>query len=348
MSDISIRVQGKAGRITLQRPDALNALTYDMVLQIETALDTWADDADVKLVVIDAEGERAFCAGGDIQAMYDSASKGDFEYGRRFWRDEYRLNAKIFNFPKPYVAFMQGFTMGGGVGVSCHGSHRIVCESSQIAMPECGIGLIPDVGGSLLLARAPGRLGEYLGTTGTRMKAADAIYAEFADYFVSISTWPKLIEDLEATGDWEAIDRAAETPPNTTLSALQTNIDAYFGGETAADILRGLPDTEWAQGAAKRMRHACPLSVAATVEIIHRVRGPETIEYALQQEYRFAGRSASEGDFIEGIRAAVIDRDQNPNWHHTRIEDVSIMDVAKMLMPADDGDFIVESQGTRS
>ena len=342
MSDISVRIEGKAGRITLQRPSALNALTYEMALQIEAALDNWAHDPDVALVVIDAEGDRAFCSGGDIQAMYDSASAGDFEYGRRFWRDEYRLNAKIYNFPKPYVALMHGYTMGGGVGISCHGSHRVVCESSQIAMPECGIGLVPDVGGSLLLARAPGRLGEYLGTTGMRMKAADAIYAGFADYFVPQSAWAGLTEELEMTGDWQAVDRAAKPASDPTLPALQTSIDACFGGETAADILRGLPQAEWANEAEKAMRRGCPLSVAATVEILHRVRGPDTIEHALKQEFRFAGRSASHGDFIEGIRAAVIDKDRSPRWRHAQIEDVSTMEVAKMLMPAEGGDFRLE------
>lgn len=184
MADIDIRVEGKIGRITLNRPKALNAMTYEMGLAIEAALDDWANAPDVALILIDAVGDKAFCAGGDIQEMYDTASNGDFEYGRNFWADEYRMNAKLANFPKPYIALMQGFTMGGGVGISCHGSHRVVCENSQIAMPECNIGLVPDVGGTLLLARAPGRLGEYLGTTAARMGAGDAIYAGFADYYI--------------------------------------------------------------------------------------------------------------------------------------------------------------------
>jgi len=157
MSDILIRQDGHAGRITLNRPEALNAMTYDMAHAIEHALDAWRDDPSVALVIIDALGDKAFCAGGDIQDLYAQGQRGNFAYGEQFWADEYRLNAKIFEYPKPYIAFMQGFTMGGGVGISCHGSHRIVGESSQIAMPECGIGLVPDVGGSLMLALAPGR-----------------------------------------------------------------------------------------------------------------------------------------------------------------------------------------------
>ena len=153
--DILIRRQGRAGRITLNRPKALNALTYGMCLEIDRALRAWADDPEVACVVIDAVGERAFCAGGDIQVMYETGTAGDYAYGRRFWADEYRMNAQIAEYPKPYIALMQGFTMGGGVGVACHGSHRIVGRSSRIAMPECAIGLVPDVGGSALLARAP-------------------------------------------------------------------------------------------------------------------------------------------------------------------------------------------------
>jgi enoyl-CoA hydratase len=141
--------------------------------------------------VIDAAGDKAFCAGGDIAEMYATGTAGDFDYGRRFWADEYRMNAKLFNFPKPVVTFLQGFTMGGGVGVGCHGSHRIVGDSSQIAMPECGIGLVPDVGGSLILARAPGRLGEYLGTTAARMGPGDAIHAGFADYYIPEDAGPR-------------------------------------------------------------------------------------------------------------------------------------------------------------
>ena len=182
--DIYVRRDGSAGRITLNRPEALNALTYDMCLAIEKALDEWREEPGVRLAIIEGEGERAFCSGGDIAEMYKAGTAGDYEYGRRFWRDEYRLNAKIAEWPKPVVSFLQGYTMGGGVGVGCHGSHRVVCESSRIAMPECGIGLVPDVGGSLILARAPGRLGEYLATTAARMGPADAIAAGFADMFV--------------------------------------------------------------------------------------------------------------------------------------------------------------------
>jgi enoyl-CoA hydratase/carnithine racemase len=336
--EIHIREVGRAGRITLNRPKALNAVTYEMCLGIEAALDDWAGDDGVALVVIDAVGDKAFSAGGDIAEMYRTASQGDFAYGRKFWADEYRMNAKLFNFPKPYVAFMQGFTMGGGVGISCHGSHRIVGESSRIAMPECGIGLVPDVGGSLLLARAPGRLGEYLGTTGARMGPGDAIHAGFADHYIAKDQWPALIEALESTGDPSLIDAAATAPPDSELARLQPTIDASFAGGTLADILRALKHdaSDFARETETTLRRHSPLSLACTVEVVHRARSRDRIERALEQEYRFTYRAAEHGDFVEGIRAAIIDKDRAPRWRHARLEDVSETDVAAMLRPLGD------------
>lgn len=346
MSDIDIRITGRAGRITLNRPKALNALTYDMCMAIEEALDAWKDDDRVAQIVIDAVGDRAFCAGGDIQEMYDTGMAGDFDYGRKFWRDEYRMNAKMFNFPKPVASFLQGFTMGGGVGVGCHGSHRVVGESSQISMPECGIGLVPDVGGSLILARAPGRLGEYLGTTAARLGPADALHAGFADYFVPQADWPALIARLEETGDWAEIDRAARPAPDGTLAAQQAQIDRHFAGETLGDIVRSLrhDDSAFAQNALKALGRSAPLSAACTVEMIHRLRGRDRIEPALELEYRFTHRAMEHGDFLEGIRAAIIGKDRNPRWQHTDIEQVPGADVTKMLMPLGEAALKLEEQ----
>ncbi|MEJ6398683.1 enoyl-CoA hydratase/isomerase family protein [Yoonia sp. 208BN28-4] len=335
MTDIIIRKDGHAGRITLNRPKALNALTWEMCLAIEDALDTWCDDDAVKLVIMEGAGDKAFCSGGDIAEMYASGLRGDFDYGRRFWRDEYRLNAKFFHFPKPVVSFMQGFTMGGGVGVSCHASHRIVCETSQIAMPEVSIGLVPDVGGSLLLAQAPGRLGEYLGLTGDRMDAGDAIYAGFADYFIPQDQWDELKATLCDTGDWTAIDSTAAPAPVSRLASWQSDIDSVFGGETLGDIYRAMPDDlpPALAHATKLMGRHAPLSLAVTVELIHRVRTRQTIENALDQEFRFTYRAMEHGDFIEGIRAAIIDRDRSPKWQHATWQDVTGGDVLRMTLP---------------
>lgn len=336
---IRIRKIGRIGQITLQRPGALNAVTYEMVLAIEEALDGWRDDERVACVLIDAEGHKAFSAGGDLQYMYDTASRGDFDSGRTFWRDEYRLNAKIATYPKPYIALCQGFTMGGGVGVSLNGSHRVVGETSRIAMPECAVGLVPDVGGSLLLARAPGHMGEYLGVTGYRMNASDAILAGFADYFVPEAEWPGLTEALIETGDWSVIASLARDPGDGPLMTARATIDALFCGETVAAILAALPDDEWGKATEKAIRAASPLSVCCTLELVRRARAADDIRAALRQEYRFTSRSASKGDFVEGIRAAIIDKDRNPRWRHAAIEDVTGAEVEAMLAEAPGGDI---------
>lgn len=335
MADILIRKEGRAGRITLNRPRALNALTYDMCLAIDAALIAWREDDAVALVLIDAEGERAFSAGGDIAEMYATGMRGDYAYGRRFWRDEYRMNARIAEYAKPVVSFLHGFTMGGGVGVGCHGSHRIVGESAQIAMPECGIGLVPDVGGSFLLATAPGHLGEYIGTTGARMGPADAILVGFADHFVPERDWPALKALLVATGDAGAIAAQVQTPPEGRLAALQPEIDAHFGAGPLASIVRSLAaaGTDFAADALEALRRAAPLSAACTVEMIRRLRGHASLRAALAQEYCFTWRAMEHADFLEGIRAAIIDKDRSPRWRHAGPEAVPMDDVDRMLMP---------------
>ncbi len=335
MTDISIRISGRAGRITLTRPQALNAMTYDMCLAIEDAFDAWQHDPKVDLIILDAEGDRAFCSGGDIAELYATGTKGNYAYGRKFWADEYRLNAKIFAYTKPVVSFLQGFTMGGGVGIGCHGSHRVVGESSQIAMPECGIGLVPDVGGSLMLALAPGRVGEYLGTTASRMKGEDAIYAGFAETYIAELNWPDVIAALENSGDVAILETASTTPPASALEAQAAEIDSLFGGETLADILNALraSDSDFAADTLKKMQRSSPLAMACTVEIIHRLRGPSlSIEKALDMEYRFTFRAMEHGDFLEGIRAAIIDKDRSPNWQYADMN-VPLAATAKMLRP---------------
>lgn len=339
MPEIWCRKEGRAGRITLQRPKALNALTEGMLKAIEAALDEWIDDAEVDLVMIDAEGDRAFAAGGDIVDLYNSGRAGDFAFGQRFWAFEYRLNAKIHEYPKPYVAFMHGFVMGGGVGVSALGSHRIATDGTLVAMPEAGIGLVPDVGGSKILADAPGRCGEYLGATTTRMGPADAIYAGFCDFYVPA-------EDLEMVkvklvgGDVSVIEEYAETPPVGELAALQPEIDALFSGADAQEIETTLAasDSDFAAKALKAMRKSCPLSVACFVEMARNARSMD-MKRALAQEYRFVYRCMEHGEFLEGIRAAVIDKDRNPQWAKPTLSDVKDEDIAFMLAPPPGGDL---------
>ena len=330
MSDIDIRITGVAGRITLTRPKALNALSYDMCLAIEQTLIQWRDDDAVQLVIIDAEGDRAFCAGGDIADLYESGKRGDYAYGQKFWADEYRLNALIADYPKPYVAFMQGFTMGGGVGISCHGSHRIVGDTSQSAMPECGIGLVPDVGGSLILARAPRGLGAYLGLTATRMTAGDAIYAGFADTYIPEPKWPALIQALETNGDLDLISAATVPTPPATLADTAAQIAQAFDTVSLPQIVQNLNtiDSDIAAKARAALTRNSPLAMGVSLRILAQLDENSTIHDALRCEYRFTARAMEHGDFIEGIRAAIIDKDRNPRWADT----IDTLDAAKVDM----------------
>ena len=344
MADIHIRIEGQVGRITLTRPKALNALSYEMCLAIDRALIDWAEDERVALVLIDAEGEKAFCAGGDIAEMYVTGTAGDYAYGRRFWTDEYRMNARLAEYTKPVVAFLQGFVMGGGVGVGCHASHRVVGESSQIAMPECGIGLVPDVGGSWILARAPGTLGAYLGMTGARMGPGDAIRAGFADLYLPQAEWEHVKSALVESGDVGLLQ--GTEAPRASLAEHALLIDAAFGAETPAGIIAALEadGSDFASRTVSTLRRNSPLSVACSHAML-RDLGPEaTIRSALAQEYRFTYRSMEHADFLEGIRAAIIDKDRNPHWRHPRLEDVSEAEVAALLASLDKAELTFEEE----
>ncbi len=334
----NIRSEGRAGRITLARPKALNALTLEMIRAMDAALREWADDAAVALVVIDGEGERAFCAGGDIAFVYRTAREGDLEAGRTFWREEYAVDTRIARFPKPVVTLMQGYTMGGGVGIGGHASHRIVGATSRVAMPECAIGLVPDVGGTHLLAQAPGHLGEYLGLTGHRMTPGEAILAGFADYYIAEERWPELVAAAVETGDADIFAAAAEPPPPAELAEHRDAIDAAFAQEDVPAIRAALPDTPWGRATAELLDRQCALSLAATLRLIREARAEPGIEKAVTREFRFSWRSCSEGEHIEGVRAAVIDKDRNPRWQ----DDLLSLEPARvdaMLAPLGDDEL---------
>ena len=332
MQDLHIRKDRRAGRITFTRPKALNALSHDMALAIDAALEDWRNDPEVALVLIDAEGERAFCAGGDIAAVYHGGREGNHQIGRDFFRDEYRMNANIAEYPKPVVAFMQGFVMGGGVGVGGHARHRIVGESTQVAMPETGIGLIPDVGGTWLLAHAPGRIGEYLGLTGARMGAGDAIFAGFADAFVPEAGWEALKDAMAASGK---VNIPAHPAPEAALEGADL---AAYGGRSVAEIMAAL-EKSGDEANLKVMRRNSPLSMAATLAMVRAARGDASIRDSLQREHRFTHRATAQSDFLEGVRAQIIDKDRNPKW----AADASPAHVDAMLAPLGKSELIWEN-----
>lgn len=345
MSDAHFRIEGRAARITIDRPKALNAITHEICQRVHAALPGWADDPTVDLVLIDAVGDKAFCAGGDLQVMYEFGLRGDDTPARAFWRDEYAMNAALASFAKPVVAFLQGYTMGGGVGLGCHASHRIVGDSSRIAMPECSIGLVPDVGGSLLLANAPGHLGEYLALTSTRMGPGDAIHAGFADHYLPEGAWDALKANLVETGNVAAIDRGRRPAPASPMAEAAQEIDTLFAGPSLGAIIDSLAksDTEFAKDSQSRLSRNAPLAMAVALAIVRANRAPgTTVADALTREFRYTARSVAQGDFLEGIRATIIDKDRSPRWAH-RLEALPEADVAAMTAPLGDEDLQLET-----
>jgi enoyl-CoA hydratase len=342
IADTLIRIEGRAGRITLNRPRALNALTYPQLGAIAAALDAWERDASVELVILDAAGAKAFCAGGDVRALYDAHTAGP-DFARTFWRDEYRLNARIANYPKPYVAIMDGVVMGGGVGISAHGRHRIVTERTSIAMPETAIGLIPDVGGTWLLARAGGELGVYLGLTGQRFSGSDAIQLGFADAHVPSAAMSQMVARLTDAGSHDApldIIEAHETGvPQSALIPHRAAIDRWFAGATVEAILAELQTTTdpLARDAHATLKDRSPTALKLALRAIRQARHAISLEAALATEYRLVTRLYEQGEFIEGVRALIVDKDKAPKWRPASLAEVTpeIIDAFFAELPAD-------------
>lgn len=317
---------GGVGRITLNRPDRLNALTLDMVRDIAAALDAWRDDPGVGVVLLDGAGSRGFCAGGDIKTLYDSARTGD-GHAQVFWAEEYRLNATISGYPKPVVAFMPGIVMGGGVGLGSHACHRVVTETTRLAMPEVGIGLIPDVGGTWLLSRSPGEIGTYLALTGVQGGAADAILAGLADRYVPQADLDALAAALVHGGEGveTAIERHAMAPGEAPLAARRALMDrafAYDDVEVLLDALRR-DGSEFAHATAEQIAAKSPTSLKLTLRALREARGLGSLQDCLRLEYRLMCRLLTGHDFREGVRAAVIDKDRDPKWRPADLGAVS-------------------------
>lgn len=335
LEDLIVRREGAAGRITVNRPKALNALTLDMVHSFTKALDGWKNDDAVRVIVIDGAGTRGLCAGGDIRALLESGSRDD-GMAETFWRDEYKLNAAIGSYPKPVVAFMDGIVMGGGVGISAHASCRVVTEKTMLAMPEVGIGLLPDVGGTWLLSRAPGELGTYLALTGSRIGGVDAILAGLADYFVQSERLPELAKALAETGDVDAVMRSfASDPGPAPLAAKAAAIDVMFGHDTVEQILETARTSgdDWAVKTAAEIEAKSPASLKVTLAALRNARTLDSLEDCLNVEFRIISRMFDAPDFREGVRAAVIDKDQSPRWQPASLSEVPETAVSAHFAP---------------
>lgn len=321
---VRVHVAGGVGRLTLARPEALNALDLGMIHTLMAALEGFLDDPGVRIVILDGEGERGLCAGGDVRSLYDQIVGGDPEATGVFFRAEYALNACIAEYPKPIVALADGITMGGGIGLAGHAAVRVVTERSRLAMPETRIGFTPDVGGTWLLGRAPGRLGEYLGLTGQAMDAADAICTGFADHFVPAARLDALAEALAASAATTAAEvhelitsDFAEEPGPSALEASRRWVDDAFQESSVSAIVARLRGrrAEQAGAAADALEQLSPTALTVTLAAVREARGLAGLRAALEQEYGLVMWFATtQPDLVEGIRAQLVDKDRDPHW----------------------------------
>jgi enoyl-CoA hydratase len=330
--DILFEVADGLALVTLNRPAALNALTLDMILRFHAQLDAWAADPAVRRVAVRGAGEKGFCAGGDIRALYDGRGGS---ITADFFREEYRLNRAIFHYPKPYIALIDGIAMGGGVGVSVHARHRVVCEATMLAMPETGIGLFPDVGATYFLPRMPGRLGACMALTGARLKAADCLYGGIADVFVPVARHGALIVALRGDADIAAVLQSfsadAGDPP---LARHRADIDRCFAGAMVEAIVGALERTgsDWAKAQLGAMAGKSPTSQKIALRQIGLGAGLG-FDDCMRMEYRLSQHCMAGHDFFEGVRAVVIDKDQAPKWRPARLDQVSDAAVEDYFAP---------------
>jgi len=340
------------GRILLNRPKALNALTLAKIHEMEAKLREWRDDDAIHCVVIEGAGEKAFCAGGDIRALWKANQAGDAEAIRTFFGDEYKLNRLIKTYPKPYVALMDGINMGGGVGVSVHGSHRIATERTVFAMPETGIGMIPDVGGTYFLPRLPGRIGIYLGLTGARLKAADCLYTGVATHYIPSERRNDLIQALaEAESQAKTPDEMQtsvtcilemfhEDPGAAPLERQREAIDRCFDGASVEEIFTNLEaeGTEWASSVLDVLRSKSPTALKVAFRQLQMGKAVD-FDRCMQIEYRVSQRIGLSTDFAEGVRATIIDKDMAPKWNPATIAEVEDSAVDALFAPLEGGDL---------
>ncbi|MGE3304038.1 MAG: enoyl-CoA hydratase/isomerase family protein [Hyphomonadaceae bacterium] len=323
--EVILRVENGLGRITLNRPAALHALNEAMCHAMDAALRGWAQDGAVRAVLVDHTGPRGFCAGGDIRMLAESGA-GDGRVARAFFAAEYKLNTLIQGYPKPYVAILDGITMGGGVGISVHGTYRVATERTVFAMPETGIGLFPDVGGGWFLPRLPGEIGCWLALTGARIRADDCVYAGVATHFTPSAEIEALKAALIAGGDAGGVLAAADRKPGEApLAAHRAAIDGLFAHYRAEDIFAALAADggEWAAAQLKELRTKSPQTIKVALRQIRTGARLSAFADVMRMEYRIASRVVRRHDFLEGVRAVIVDKDNAPRWSPETLEGVS-------------------------
>ena len=351
-SEVITNKDGGVGRIVLNRPSALHALNLPMCQAILTALTDWAADDSLHLVLVThSEGSRGFCAGGDIRMLAESGA-GDAVKARDFFATEYRMNAAIKAFPKPYIAIMDGVTMGGGVGLSVHGSHRVATERTLFAMPETGIGLFPDVGGGWFLPRLRGELGTWLAMTGERLKGVDVAAARVATHFLPSELVPNLIGQIESA-DFsngaaemlgEILKSATHAIQSGSFEPQMETINHCFAGDSAETIVDALmsEDSDWARKQAETIMSKSPETVKVALRQIREGAQLNSFEENMQMEYRIGWRKVCSPDFIEGVRAVIIEKDNSPKWLPATLKEVSEADVAKYFEPLGENELTFE------
>ena len=339
--EILFERRGAAGVVTLNRPAALNAVTHTMVRAFAQKLDQWEADPAVTRIVVTAAGEKAFSAGGDIRALTDLGSAGKHAEALTFWHDEYRLNVRIKHYPKPYVSLIDGIVMGGGVGVSVHGSHRVAGDRYLFAMPEVGIGFFPDVGGTWFLPRLPGELGAYLALTGERLRADDGVAAGIATHRVPSKRIPDLLDSLSGTVPVDALLGAFSEPVgDTPVMARRAAIDRLFAAGTVEGILGDLDreaaaagaDADFARKAAATIRVKSPTSLKLALA---QMRIGKTLDFGecMRTEFRIVSRIIHGHDLYEGVRAVIVDKDNTPRWRPATLAEVADADIARHFAP---------------
>ncbi len=338
---VLIEVRNRVGYLTLNRPAGLNAVTLPMVRSLHRQLQDWADDQDVVAVVLRAAGEKAFCAGGDIRSLYDSYQNGE-DLHRAFFEEEYALDQYIHAYSKPLLALMNGFVLGGGMGLVQGASLRVISERTRMGMPEVGIGYFPDVGGSYFLPRLPGNLGIYMGVTGNHVGSADALYAGLADYSVPYERFAELEQRLDQQ-DWRSPAQATLTNmvrsmgcselPDASFKALFPAIEKHFAHDSIAGIRQSLAEEnrpeyrDWAAETLKVIDSRSPLSLSVTLEMLRRGRTLSLAE-CFRMELHLDRQWFDRGDIIEGVRALIVDKDKSPRWNPPTLTEVTPQRVA--------------------